>query len=302
MSSSKPSPRKRTTKAAPKKPGAKTAPRKRAPKASAQRRASSRSTGQKTKPEKPRSKLTRAAMIRRIRRWVIVLLGLAVVLGAVYFLWFRDSSLVAVNTVKIEGIVDEDADPALRSAIDSTAREMTTLHVQPELLEQAVEPFPSVRAVSAEAEFPSTLKVDVSMRQPGAVVTAGSEDVGVAADGTLVPDVDVSSSDLPTFEASEDPVDGKLVGQDLSIARVLGTAPELLKPLIDTGVIDDHGVTIVVNGGIELRFGTAAKATQKWKSAAAVLADPELTTLDYVDLSSPTRPAVGGSGHTLPSG
>ncbi len=34
--------------------------------------------------------------------------------------------------------------------------------------------------------------------------------------------------------------------------------------------------------------------------AAAVLADPSITALDYVDLHAPRRPAVGGSGHTLP--
>lgn len=302
MAGKKPSPRKRAAKAAPRKPAAKSAAKKRAPAASTKRPAGSRSRGSRTKPRNPKPRLSRAARIRRIRRWLIVLVGLGVVLVAVYFFWFRDSSLVAVNTVRIEGIADQNADPALRPAIDSAAREMTTLHVQTELLEQAVKPFPSVRSVSAEADFPNTLKVDVAMRKPGAVVTVGSEEIGVAADGTLVPDVDVSSSDLPTFEASEDPVDGRLVGEDLSIAQVLGAAPQALRPLIETGQIDDHGVTVVVNGGIELRFGTASKAAQKWKSAAAVLADPELTTLDYVDLSSPTRPAVGGSGHTLPSG
>ncbi len=296
MAGSKPNPRKRSTKAI----AGKTAAKKRASRASIGRPAASRGPGRKPKPGKP--KLSRAARIRRIRRSLIVLAGLGIVLVAVYFLWFRDSSLVAVDTVRIEGIVDKNADPALRPAIDSAAREMTTLHVRPELLEQAVRPFPSVRSVSAEADFPNTLKVDVSMRQPGAVVTVGSEEIGVAGDGTLVPDVDVSSSDLPAFEASEDPVDGRLVGEDLSIAQVLGAAPQALRPLIETGRIDDNGVTVIVNGGIELRFGTASKAAEKWRSAAAVLADPELTMLDYVDLSSPSRPAVGGSGHTLPSG
>jgi hypothetical protein len=33
-----------------------------------------------------------------------------------------------------------------------------------------------------------------------------------------------------------------------------------------------------------------------------VLADPSLTALDYVDLTSPRRVAVGGSGHYLPAG
>ena len=56
----------------------------------------------------------------------------------------------------------------------------------------------------------------------------------------------------------------------------------------------------MLRSGIELRFGDASQAGAKWKAAAAVLADPSITTLDYVNLFVPGRPSVGGSGHTLP--
>ena len=45
---------------------------------------------------------------------------------------------------------------------------------------------------------------------------------------------------------------------------------------------------------------TSTQAALKWRSAAAVLADPATETLDYVDVQAPRRPAVGGSGHVLP--
>ena len=46
----------------------------------------------------------------------------------------------------------------------------------------------------------------------------------------------------------------------------------------------------MLRSGIELRFGDASQAATKWKAAAAVLADPSITALDYVDLHAP-RPA-----------
>ncbi len=58
---------------------------------------------------------------------------------------------------------------------------------------------------------------------------------------------------------------------------------------------------VELTSGIELRFGDASQATRKWKAAAAVLADPSVTTLDYVDLHAPSHPAIDGSGHTLPA-
>jgi cell division septal protein FtsQ len=60
-------------------------------------------------------------------------------------------------------------------------------------------------------------------------------------------------------------------------------------------------VDVELRSGIELRFGDASRAAEKWRSAVAQLADPSITALDYVDLHSPNRPAVGGEGHLLPS-
>jgi hypothetical protein len=60
------------------------------------------------------------------------------------------------------------------------------------------------------------------------------------------------------------------------------------------------GVGVRLAAGVELRFGDAASAAAKWRAAAAVLSDPGLGPLDYVDLSIPSRPAVGGAGHSPP--
>ena len=58
------------------------------------------------------------------------------VAGAValaYFGWFRDSSLVAVRDVKVEGVSSADRERIVAELTDA-ARGMTTLHVQTDQL------------------------------------------------------------------------------------------------------------------------------------------------------------------------
>jgi hypothetical protein len=51
---------------------------------------------------------------------------------------------------------------------------------------------------------------------------------------------------------------------------------------------------VTMRGGIELRFGTRDHVDQKWTAVAAILADRHLTSLSYIDVQVPDRPAVGG--------
>ena len=86
----------------------------------------------------------------------------------------------------------------------------------------------------------------------------------------------------------------------LEQARVLGAAPAPIRPCIERSYYGESGVDVELRSGIELLFGDATRAAEKWPPAVAVLADPSITALDYVNLHAPSRPSIGGSGHTLP--
>ena len=73
----------------------------------------------------------------------------------------------------------------------------------------------------------------------------------------------------------------------LEQAQVLGAAPTALRPYVERSYYGESGVDVELTSGIELRFGDASQARPKWKAAAAVLADPSMTALDYVDLHAP---------------
>lgn len=134
-----------------------------------------------------------------------------------------------------------------------------------------------------------------------ATIGAGSEAVGVSADGVVLDWLTLpEESQLPQLPLSEPPDKERLGGPLLEQALVLGAAPASLRPYVERSYYGESGVDVELRSGIELRFGDATRAEEKWKAAAAVLANPSITALDYVDLHAPRRPTVGGSGHTLP--
>jgi len=137
--------------------------------------------------------------------------------------------------------------------------------------------------------------------QPVAVIGAGSSAVAVAADGTVLAWLPPpKEGSLPKLPLETPPKGPRLQGPVLEQARVLGAAPGGLRPYIEGSYFGESGVDVNLTSGVELRFGDSTQAARKWRAAAAVLASPSVTTLDYVDLHAPGRPAIGGSGHTLP--
>lgn len=254
------------------------------------------------RPELPRLSLGGAGRgfaslfrkLARVRVVAAIVLGLALLAGA-YQLKLRDLPLFAVEDVSVQGLSGPEAGPAT-AALEKAADGMTTLHVDEAALRASVAGFPTVVGVSADADFPHGLAIRVRERPPVLIAKEGERTLPVAGDGTVLPGVDVGETALPVVEVAELPGNGALTGDGLEMALVAGAAPEPLRELIRGLAIDDeNGVEVELTGGIPLRFGTGDRAADKWAAAAAVLADPKIETLTYVDLRVPERPAVGGA-------
>jgi cell division protein FtsQ len=218
------------------------------------------------------------------------------VLGAGYMLWLRDSSLVAVDDVDVVGVTAGDR-AQIVGELTGVAEQMTTLHVDRDRLDAAAAEFPTIESVSVDPNFPHGMRIEVTERPPALVVSADGERIAAAADGTLLEGVEVPDDDhLPVLELGKVPDAGKLDGDPLDQALVLGAAPEPLRPLIEkVGEDGDNGIEVTLRGGIPVRFGSSSSATEKWAAAAAVLADPKLDALTYVDVRVPERAAAGGA-------
>jgi cell division protein FtsQ len=220
---------------------------------------------------------------------VAVILAVAVIAG--YMLWFRDSSFVAVERVDVTGA---DLAPNVEAQLSDAALGLSTLHLDRSALEAAVADDPTVIALKIDPDFPHGLTIDVESRTPAGWLAGDDGGALIAADGVVL-DTGVDQPDgLPAIEADPADLGDRAAGQALAAARVLGAVPGPLQPQVtDARVDDDHGVVVEVTGGIELRFGAPREAEQKWRAASAVLADPDLTSATYIDLSVPSRPAVG---------
>lgn len=151
--------------------------------------------------------------------------------------------------------------------------------------------------------FVRTTTVEPKLILPPATATigSGSDAVAVGPDGQILTGLALPEDvQLPSLPLSVPPANGRLAGPMLDQARVLGAAPAALRPYIESSYYGESGVDVELRSGIELRFGDASQLAAKWRAAAAVLSDPSITALDYVNLQAPRRPSVGGSGHTLP--
>jgi cell division protein FtsQ len=147
-----------------------------------------------------------------------------------------------------------------------------------------------------------TVAPKVTVPAPVAAIGVGSDAVGVDSSGRVMAMVQPpEEGSLPLLPASEPPDGGRLRGPMLEQVRILAAAPSGLRPyLANSSYSEADGVSVELSSGIEIIFGEATQARLKWRSAAAVLADPATEALEYVDVQAPRRPAVGGSGHVLP--
>jgi len=237
----------------------------------------------------PRRRALSTLSWSRVRNRLIVAFLIVAALVAGYMLWFRDSSLVAIESVKVTGV---DVAPGVEEELTAAATGLSTLHLDREAIEAAVAEDPSVMGLKIETDFPHGVNIDVQSRTPAGWLAADGGTV-LAADGTVLATGVERPDGLPEI-AGEASVGDRAAGEELAAARVLGAVPAPLQPQVVKAAVDEeHGVVAELNGGIELRFGAPGNADQKWRAAATVLADPKLTSATYIDLSVPSRPVVG---------
>ena len=225
---------------------------------------------------------------------MISLAILALVLGGGW-LWLKDSPLVAVKQVAVSGESGPDAG-AIRTALESTARSMTTLDVQMSKLYSAVSGYPVVKSLQVTTQFPHGMRIHVSEELPVAVVVLSGQPVAVAADGTLLHDLSNVPA-LPRINLSVPPGGPRLSEpQAVESLAAATTAPrQLLRRITMLSTAPDRGVVAHLRDGPEVYLGTTARLRAKWAAAIAVLADPGSEGASYIDVTDPARPAAGVS-------
>lgn len=256
-----------------------------------------------------RSPAARPRAHRLGRRWRILLAAIAVLAALLCgaWLWFRDSSLVAVTRVNVTGESGSDA-AAIRAALTSSARSMTTLDVSAAELRTAVAPYPVVRGIRVTTQFPHGMRIRVLEEIPVGNVLVGARRIAVAGDGTLLRDVSAPAW-LPTIPLAVPPGGIRVSDPQASNeVTLLAAAPRrLLAAVSQVSTLPAHGLVAELRNGPRVYFGSADQLAAKWIALSAVLADPGSQGADYIDVTDPQRPAAGAgsdqsSATTTPTG
>lgn len=223
-------------------------------------------------------------------------LGLAVLtlLGG-YLLWvavLRDLSLFQVERVSVNGL-SGDASPQIETALELTAREMTTTDFSTARLRESVAAYASVANITAQTQFPHGVKIDVVERRPLARVDVAGRLLAVSANDRVLAGL-VPSSSLPLIRTVAQPVGDRITDRRTRAElTILDAAPAPLLARVFQIRQGPEGLTVRLRHGPLIFFGSDVLPHAKWDSAAAVLASTTARGARYVDVALPGRPAAG---------
>jgi cell division protein FtsQ len=237
----------------------------------------------------------------RIQRlpWRVLAGALLAIAGlALGWLWFRDSSFAAVERVTITGSGSSEQ-AQVREALETTARGMSTLHLDSGALKSVVEPFSSVADLRVRPDFPHDLRIEVVEHEPVAAVRTGGSVVPATGGGLLLDGVRAAGLPSVTTKA---PLDGRHVSDERTLAAlaVAAAAPPALRARAERLFYGPGGMTLELRDGPDLVFGSSGDARGKWRAAARVLAEPSSAGAVYLDLRVPKLVSAGGVGPIEP--
>ena len=225
-------------------------------------------------------------------RYKLACVGVALL--SAYAVWvavLRSLPLFQVQRVTVTGL-SGDAAPQIRSALELTARGMTTTDVSLARLRAAVAGYTLVSGLRVDSELPHGLRIRVIERRPFVRLDVDRVIVAVSRDDRVLAGL-VPSRRLPLLRSMRAPVDGT-VSDPLTLEEIalLAAAPRPLLDHVYSVAVGSEGLTVQLRDGPAIYFGDDTLPHAKWESAAVVLANPTAHGASYIDVSLPSRPAA----------
>lgn len=223
--------------------------------------------------------LTRRKVIVRRSVAVSVLVGVVVIVAAV--LW---TPLLGVRTVQVSGAQQLTAAQVIDAAQVPTGTPMLRLDMS--AIRFRVHQLPRVGQVDVVREWPSTIRIDITERDPVGYV--------LEADGSHL--VDRTGRDYATIVAKPPGLPrivlSKITPGDQrtqAVVAVLGALPTQLRSLVQTVTAKTPGsVTLGLTGHRTIRWGSMDDSARKAQVLAALMTRPG----KVYDVSSPELPTV----------
>jgi cell division septal protein FtsQ len=229
----------------------------------------------------------------------LVLLTALVIAGVLGFYWLRSSSVFAVSEVSFP-VAERVTEAELRAVVEPVSG-VNLLRVSIAALEADLHEIPYVRTARVYRRFPHGLEIDIEEYVPVARVR-GSEGIDwlLADDGMVLDEAGASSHGLPLLapEADVSPQAGVLTAPQVAAAIPLAVMLEDTlvwsaseHPVKQVSVLRSGELTIVLEGGGEIRLGNPAQLDEKLMVALEIIDrySKDGKKLDYVDVHVPTR-------------
>lgn len=214
-------------------------------------------------------------------RWVLVAAVCVVV--AVLGTWVvAFSPVLGVRTIDVQGnhvlsvarieraaAIDKGT-PLVRLDTDAVARRVAALSV--------------VASAHVRTSFPSTVVISVDERRPVGYVRAHNRKMLVDRTGDQYRAVAHAPAGLPRFDVPADADARTTGGAVASVARAL---PARLRAKIDViHALDPSAITLVLNGGRTVEWGSATRSAAKARVLAGLLKQPG----SQIDITDPDQP------------
>ena len=224
---------------------------------------------------------------RRRRRRLLGLLGVLLLAGAVWAaLW---APWATVREVQVAGTSRVDA-AAVRTAAGTEVGRSMLLARTGDVADRIRREQPLVAGVTVTRDWPSTLRVVVTEREPVAAVPAGDEVRLVDADGVVIERLTGERARRPGLPRVE--VDlaapGSVATLRACVEVATGLPPELRRIVRRIGATTPDRVELRLAGGARVDWGSGDETPRKAQVLLALL--PQKASL--YDVRSPATPAV----------
>ena len=234
------------------------------------------------------------------RHAAVIALGSCAILALLY-LGARETPVFAVRSIEVTG-----GTKSVRLEVHQAAqpfRGESLAALDGRALVDELEALPSVRSVTYDRAFPSTLRILVEPERPLAVARMGSDSWVMSERGRVIGRAGRPSADLPRYELQE--VSGVQPGafltdpQSKAILAALALLPRRFPAQIETVRFDQSRLVLALRtkwGAPELRLGEPVDLAVKLEVAALVLRSlsaEERASAGYLDVSVPERTVLG---------
>lgn len=233
----------------------------------------------------------------RPRRTLLTWLALVALLaGGVIFLFFFSAAFV-VKDLQVSGGREEVQESAVTLAQIPQGRPLA--RVAEGAVSERVLTDRRIADVTVERDWPSTVRVVLTERDPVLALTGGGATWLADAGGNVYEQVEQASNKLPSFETRGEPteLDQRTVAGVAQLWR-MRPDPDVLKGDLSRPRIDDVGAVTLRVGEVRLLWGPPEENEKKWQVVRAIISqdavDPQGETRVTIDVRTPDTPVVTG--------